>query len=288
MRRIAATPLLAFCLLLLACALARAQNSLVSNQASSKQPAPYHEPFPGITPVPMKGIPLSRQPYVYALKRLDPSQMSPNDTALINSLHLELQKKASLASFNLDSPGWRYQQIVCPAFPDFVILAFRHGPDPDGSSRFVAALGRDTSRDTSQVSIVSTAAHGLLSFGSAWSKSATYQIFNRMLRQERGFIPLGNAPNWLVISMCYAELSGNHVQVLTTQPLPGPTLDLLRLNARLPEVLIDPDRSALVTFSDASKPETTTSWTLNFDPRGQITSAGQARQRQPRKIALKP
>ncbi len=285
MRRTVAIPPFALCLLLqLACVPAHPQNSAVSNQPVPNHAVPYQELFPGITAAPISGTPLSRRPYVYALKRLDPSQMSASDTALVTSHNSELQEKASLASFDLDSPGWRYQQILCPAFPDFVILAFRHGPDPDGSSRFVAALGRDTS----QVSIVSTAAHGLLSFDSAWSKPATYRIFNRMLRQERGLTPLGYAPNWLVISMCYAELSGNHVQVLTTQPLPGPTLDLLRLNARLPELLIDSDRSALVTFSDASKPETTTSWTLNFDPRGQITSAGLARQRQSGKIALKP
>ncbi len=210
--------------------------------------------------------------------------MTSQDTAVVSSLTPELDRKAALASFDLSRPGWLYQQIACPAFPDFVFLAFRHGPDPDGSSRFVAVLARDSP----QVSIVSTVSHGLRPFESLWSKSSTYDIFNRMLRRERGLIPLGNAPNWLVISMCYAELSGKHVQVLTSQPWPDPTMDLVRLNAGLPQMQISSDRSALVTFSDASKPTQTIGWTLNFDRRGQITSVAHTSSRQPAKIALKP
>ena len=134
MRRFAPMPLLALCLLLtLLCVPAHPQNSAV----------PSHEPFPGVPAAPYKGAPLSRQPYVYALKRLDPAQMNDRDAAVVSSLNPQLQKKAALASFDLNSPGWSYQQIVCPAFPDFVLLAFRHGPDPDGSSRFVAVLARD-------------------------------------------------------------------------------------------------------------------------------------------------
>ena len=241
-------------------------------------------PFPGVTSKPMAAAPLSAQPYVYALKRLEPGQMSSGDAALVSSLKPELGKAAALASFDLSNSGWTYQQIACPAFPDFVLLSFRHGPDPDGSSRFVAALARESRG----VWIVSTAAHGLSPFAPAWNKPASYEIFNRMLRQERGLVPLGNAPNWLVISMCYAELSGHRVQVLTSQPWPFPTMDLLRLEASLPQILIQSDRSATITFSDASKPKTTTDWALTFDRRGQIVSAALTSKPQARNIALHP
>ncbi len=90
------------------------------------------------------------------------------------------------------------------------------------------------------------------------------------------------------IAVCYAELSGYPVQVLNTIPLPDQTLDMLRLDANRPQMVIAADQSADVTFSDVSRPTITTNWTLHFDRHGQITSASRSLARQPAKIALKP
>ena len=43
--------------------------------------------------------------------------------------------------------------------------------------------------------------------------------------------PLSHARNWLMIAVCYAELSGYPVQVLNYSPIPNESLDLLRLDA---------------------------------------------------------
>jgi hypothetical protein len=173
---------------------------------------------------------------------------------------------------------------VCPAFPDYVFLAFTHGPDDSGSSRFAALLPRDDA----QVRVVSTYAHGLLPFEASWNRPGTFEVFNGMLRQERGPAPLSHAPNWLLIAVCYAELSGYPVQVLNVLPDPSPTLDLLRLGANRPQMIIGADQSADVTFSDVSRPSVTTNWSLHFDRHGQITSASRSLVRQPNVIALKP
>ena len=53
-------------------------------------------------------------------------------------------------------------------------------------------------------------------------------------------------------------------------------------------MMIGPDQSAEVTFSDVSRPAITTNWTLHFDHHGQITSASRSQVRQPSTIALKP
>jgi hypothetical protein len=91
-----------------------------------------------------------------------------------------------------------------------------------------------------------------------------------------------------MIAVCYAELSGYPVQVLNYTPLPAQSLDLLRLDANQPQMLIESDQSADVTFSDVSRPTMTTNWSLHFDRHGQITSASKKLARQSSTIALKP
>jgi hypothetical protein len=243
-----------------------------------------NSPFPGVTSVPIGTNPLGAPPTVIGLDHLDPNQMSNADYEIVSNLSAELSKQAALANFDISSPAWHYQQILCPAFPDFVFLAFTHGPDDSGSSRFAALLPRNDA----QVRIVTTYAHGILPFEASWNRPGTFEVFNGMLRQERGTTPLSYAPNWLMIAVCYAELSGYPVQVLNVLPNPSPTLDLLRLGANRPQMIIGADQSADVTFSDVSRPTMTTNWSLHFDRHGQITSASRSPVRQPNAIALKP
>ena len=240
--------------------------------------------FPGVAAVPIGSTPLSTPPAVVSLEHLEPAQMSTPDYDVVSNLSAELSKQAALSSFDISRPEWHYEQVVCPAFPDYVFLAFTHGADSNGSSHFVAMLPRNSA----QVRIVSTYAHGLLPFDAAWSRPGTHEVFNSMLRQERGTAPLSSAPNWLVIALCYAELSGYPVQMLAYSPIPGPSLDVLRLNANQPQMLIEADKSADVTLSDVSQPTITTNWSLHFDRHGQITSASRSQVRQSSSIALKP
>jgi hypothetical protein len=241
-------------------------------------------PFPGIAPVPIGTTPLGAPPFVIALEHLEPAQMSAADNEVVSNLSAELSRQAALANFDISNTEWHYQQVVCPAFPDYVFLSFTHGPDPDGSSRFAAMLPRDSAG----VRIVSTYTHGLLPFDVSWNRPGTFEVFNGMLRHERDQSPLSSAPNWLLISMCYAELSGYPVQVLSSLPTPDPTLDMLRLDANQPQMLIEPDQSTDVTFSDVSRPSITSNWSLHFDRHGQITSANRSLSRQDSIIALKP
>ncbi len=108
--------------------------------------------------------------------------MSKADYEVVSNLSAELSKQAALANFDISNPAWHYQQIVCPAFPDYVFLAFTHGADDSGSSRFAALLPRNDA----QVRVVSTYAHGLLPFEASWNRPGTFEVFNGMLRQERG------------------------------------------------------------------------------------------------------
>jgi hypothetical protein len=245
---------------------------------------PTNTPFPGVAAVPIATTPLSVPPSVIALDHLEPGQMSAADYDVVSNLSPELSKQAALANFDISNPGWHYQQIVCPAFPDYVFLTFTHGAEESGSSRFATMLPRNTA----QVRIVSTYAHGLLPFDASWNRPGTFEVFNGILRQERGMEPLSHARNWLMIAVCYAELSGYPVQVLNYSPLPDKSLDLLRLDANQPQMVIESDQSADVSFSDVSRPTITTNWSLHFDRHGQITSASKSLARQSPDIALKP
>ncbi len=267
-------------LVLLASLPAAAQTDLFPGVRTSKA----QEPFPGVTAAPIRDTPLSGLPSVIALDRLDPAQMSAADNEVVSNLSAELSKQAALVNFDISQPAWHYQQIVCPAFRDYVFLSFTHGSEESGSSHFTAMLPRSDA----QVRVVSTYAHGALPFEASWNRPGTFEVFNGMLRQQRGQMPISHARNWLMIAVCYAELSGYPVQVLNTLPLPDATLDLLRLDANQPQMQIGSDQSADITFSDVSRPGDTTNWSLHFDRHGQITSATHKLARQPAAIALKP
>lgn len=246
--------------------------------------SPSPERFPGYSASRVDTSLLSAIPYVYALKRDDPAQMKAEDAGLLQSLQPQLHRQAALLSFNLSTPGWSFQQVLCPALPDYVLLSFVRGPSPSGSSRFTAILERDNPR----VEIVSTFAHGMKPFTAAWSKPSTFRLFNRMLRRERGARSLATAPNWLVIGMCYAELSGYPVQVLTSEPEPDPTLNLERLHGKLPQMEVAADHSAEISFSDVSQPSVTAGWLLRFDRSGRIVAAQIKRGNQPARARLGP
>ena len=267
-------------LMLLATLPAVAQTDLFPGVITSKAQAP----FPGVTTQPIGSTPLSKTPTVVGLDRLEPAQMSAADDETVRNLSAELSKQAALASFDISQPAWHYQQIVCPAFSDYVFLSFTHGSDESGSSHFTAMLPRSDA----QVRVISTYAHGALPFEAAWNRPGTFEVFNGMLRRQRGLVSISQARNWLAIAVCYAELSGYPVQVIHETPLPDVTLDLLRLDAHQPQMQIAPDQSADIEFSDVSRPGFTTNWTLHFDRRGQITSASHRLARQPTAIALKP
>jgi hypothetical protein len=143
-------------------------------------------------------------------------------------------------------------------------------------------------RDHAGVRILPAFGHGLLPFQASWSRPGSFEVFNRMLRQERGQAPLNYAPNWLGIGMCYAEVSGYPVQVLTALPNPEPTFDLLRLQGNRPQLFVNPDESATVAFSDVSRPGVTTNWSLHFNRKGEITAVSHDAGRQPAAVALKP
>jgi hypothetical protein len=240
--------------------------------------------FPGVVAVPISKTPLAGSPSVVALSRLDQAQMSEADYQVVSNLRAELAKEAALANFDIANPDWHFQQVVCPALPDYVMLSFFHGADESGSSRFGAML----SRKDADVHVISTYAHGLLPFTGSWNRSGTFEVFNNLLKQERGDQPISHAPDWLAISLCYAEMSGYPVQVLSTIPNPEPTLDLLRLDANRPQMFIGSDQSADVSFSDVSRPGVTTNWKLHFNRHGQLTAVNRSGAKQPEKIALKP
>jgi hypothetical protein len=123
--------------------------------------------FPGIPAEPIGSSPLSESPSVLALEHRQPAQMTADDTAVVSAMNSDLAEKAKVAGFDLTGGGWEYEQIVCPALPDYLFLAFSHGSEDQGFTRFVAALDRNAP----WVRVVPTVSGSTLPFGSAWSRS---------------------------------------------------------------------------------------------------------------------
>ena len=295
-RSILALPLIAMLALQGMCAAAQelpiATQDIFPGVTATRSPEPFvgvaatpaSAPFAGVAAMSMRTTPLSERPSILALERVNAAQMSEADHQIVDNLRAELSQQAAFANFDISASHWQYQQIKCPAFPDYIFLSFHQGPEESGSSHFVAALPRTSA----QVRLVSTYAHGLLPFEASWDRAGTFEVFNTMLRQERGMEPLSLAPNWLLIGVCYAGFSGYPVQVLSSGPTAPPTMDMLRLNANQPQLRIFGDQSADVAFSDVSRPGITSSWRIHFDRHGQITHASQALTQQLPSVALKP
>ena len=192
--------------------------------------------FPELRRFLSRHTPLSAPPSVISLDHLDPEQMSQADYEVVSNLSPELSKQAALANFDISSPAWHFQQIVCPAFPGLRLPRLHPRRGCQAAHRALGPCCRAIAPRCASSPPMPTVCCRLRPPGTG---QALTRCSTACCARSVGDVPLSHAPNWLMIAVCYAELSGYPVQVLNTIPRPEPTLDMLRLDANRPQMMIE-------------------------------------------------
>jgi hypothetical protein len=206
------------------------------------------------------------------LIQVSPEQMSPAAQSLLASRHADLVRAASFYGYDLNAPGWTFQQSVSPILQKHVLLSFTHAEPKSEASHFVAVVPADNSE---LVQVVPAFAHGLRLFEPGWQKKGTYSVFNRLLKSEEPG-PITVNSEWIDLGSLYIALTGAAPAVPTDSDSVKASWDLTAKRATTPVISIRKDGGAIIAVSDISDPTRSTSWKLVFDKHGQIEKAEQA------------
>lgn len=166
------------------------------------------EIHPKDTPTP---FPLdARTGRVEELEFRSPEQMTSADRELAEANEAEIARRAGLQGFNLRQAdtaegGWGYEQAVCPAFPEQLILEYSRIEARGDVSLFSVAIPRD---GEGHVRLIPARRRGYSLWTPASSNALTLNDFNHMVKEA----PSGLSPDWLTVGLCYAALAGGHVR----------------------------------------------------------------------------
>lgn len=178
------------------------------------------------------------------------------DRQIISARWPSVTKEVELSGFNLGDPKWAYQQIVCPAFSENVLLIFwRSGGSGDRSS-FSIIIPKES---VGRMYVLPILRRGYSSFTPAPQSPMSVLAFDRALAGEQK----AEMGDQLTLSLCYAALVGAHVAV------EAPTIEM------------EQDGGSVVRFIDAERPNRPEAWKLTFSKRGRLVRAGVRRAKSP-------
>lgn len=220
-------------------------------------------PKPIVSPFALDGGGESKPSLVF----LAPEQMSEHDRDLAEGNQTEIERRAALQGFGMghnadEGPGkWGYEQAVCPAFPDHLILEYSRIDGPGDVTLFSAVIPRGEGH----VRVIPVRRHGYSLWTPSSSNELTIHNFNHMVKEsETKTLP----PDWLTLGLCYTALAGGHVRAALvahsreeeTYPLYMPATLRLEYKKDGPQIwLVDetPDVKAM-------------KWSLTFSRNGQL------------------
>ncbi len=249
---------------LVAALLASVSSPAAGQAAQDSSAAPYTAtPITGTIP-PMPFPPGSETPGpVSPIEFRSPGQMTEADSEVEADGESSIRERVAFAGLEFNQGIWSYQQIVCPVFPNHVLLKFTRDNGSGDESVFTASIPR---MGQGRVRIIPILRRGYSLFSPAPINALTLSAFNHIRAEEQPEAP----PDWLITGMCYAALAGAHPQV---EPRP-PDPEARSFPSGMPASLeIPPKGGAIVRFlDDAARPKPM-QWTMIFNGKGKLLKA---------------
>jgi hypothetical protein len=216
--------------------------------------------YPALKPIPTP-FPLGQKfGRVQALEFRAPEAMTTEDRAVADGGQDEITRRAELQGFHLtEGSGWGYEQAVCPAFPEHVVLEYSRLNGPGDVTLFSAVVPRGS---VGHVRVIPVRRRGYSLWTPASSNALTLNDFNHMVKEG------GLSPDWMTLSLCYTALAAGHVRAALipetradeTYPLAEPAM--LTVNAK--------KAGAEVRMVDTAKPRPKGEWLFEFDGLGHL------------------
>jgi hypothetical protein len=198
-------------------------------------------------------------------------QMSPQDRDLAADAESAIGERAGIAGLEFNQGKWSYQQIVCPALPNHLLLQFTRNNGTGDVSVFSASIPRG---GDGRVRVIPILRRGYSLFSPAPINALTISAFNHIRAEEHSDQTLA----WLETGLCYGALAGGHPQVG-----PPEETEVKKLPAAPPGRLVIPlNGGALVSFTDVSAIPRPMLWTMTFNGKGKLLKATHSTAPKPR------
>jgi hypothetical protein len=209
---------------------------------------------------------------VQTLEFRAPEAMTAADRELADSAQVEIARRAGLQGFmagvgraglneeeTAGPASWGYEQAVCPAFPEHLILEYSRFNGTGDVSLFSAVVPRGEGH----VRVIPVRRRSYSLWTPASSNALTLNDFNHMVK-EGG---TGVSPDWLTLSLCYTALAGGHVSA-ALQAM-RPTEESFSMFAPV-KLSVSRKGGAAVFLVNTTPPATKAEWVLTFAQSGRL------------------
>ena len=225
-----------------------------------KEVSPAQPKFKEITPVETP-LPFSLQARCSAqliqFRTID--QMTEKDRDLVADAESSIGERVGLQGMEFNGGKWNYEQVVCPAIPNHILLRFTRNSGTGDVSIFSASIPRN---GDGRVRIIPIQMRGYSLFSPAPINAMAISAFNRIRSEEHFDAP----PDWLATGLCYAALTGGRPQAaLSADPLVSPVP-----LAAPPRIQIQKRGNVILSFVDLSAAHHPMEWTMDFDSSGKL------------------
>ena len=191
--------------------------------------------------------------------------MSDGDRRLVDSRKKELVSEAEFFGYDINAPGWTYQQAICPQLPNTVLLHYLYKFPDDTQSQFTALIPRGAGR----VRIVPVLYRNSSPYSPAVKNPRNFTIFNSLVPADVAQKDVDPEGNWLSLGVCYAEMVGSRPNVPDE-----PSLDTATIKAPVATYRYDSTtKQRQVQFSDRDSPKIFKIWTISLNEQGRVTGA---------------
>jgi len=200
----------------------------------------------------------------FSLEHRSADQLDPQDAGLLQKRKRDVLAEAEFYGYDVSAGGWTYEQVVCPLVPDYVMLRYASKDAAGADSLFTVLVPRNGGR----IRVVPVLSHGSTRFKPAPSDPRNYQLFSQIVPAEVAKKNSGPDGKWLLLSVCYAEMTGPRLQVPKQ-----PSLDIRMIKAPPPTLRISVGgKEHEVRFVDPISPTDYRLWDITYNQAGRITS----------------
>jgi hypothetical protein len=217
-----------------------------------------------ITPV-SRPVPFSLKPVEnresISFRTVD--QMTAKDRDLVADAESSIGERTGFMGIEFNGGKWSYEQVVCPALPNHILLRFTRNDGTGDVSIFSASIPRN---GDGRVRIVPIRLRGYSLFSPAPINALTISAFNHIRAEEHS----DALPEWLGTGLCYAALAGGHAKSAS----PEDTNEDQKFLLAMPALLKIPNRGDVsLSFAEASAAPRPMEWTMVFDRKGKLLKA---------------
>jgi hypothetical protein len=187
-------------------------------------------------------------------------QMIAKDREVVANAESSIAERAKFLGMEFDEGKWNYEQVVCSAIPNHILLRFTRNDGTGDVSIFSASIPQN---GDGRVWIIPIRMRGYSLFSPAPINAMAISAFNRIRSEEHFEIP----PDWLATGLCYAGLTGGRPQVaLSVDPFEGSKVPL----ASPPRMQIQNRGNVILSFVDLSTTQHPMEWSMEFDASGKL------------------